>query len=84
MSLPWSPLDQLLAFSLGGPELIVIIIIILLLFGGTKIPQLMRGVGRGMGEFQKGVEEGKHALQKFKDEANRAGTSTEADETNKE
>ncbi|MBK8710977.1 MAG: twin-arginine translocase TatA/TatE family subunit [Niastella sp.] len=35
----------------GGGEWILIIIAILLLFGGKKIPELMRGVGRGMREF---------------------------------
>jgi sec-independent protein translocase protein TatA len=39
--------------GLGGQEIIIILIIILVLFGGTKIPQLMRGLGRGMNEFKK-------------------------------
>jgi sec-independent protein translocase protein TatA len=38
---------------LGGQEIIVILIIILLLFGGRKIPELMRGLGKGMNEFKK-------------------------------
>lgn len=37
----------------GGQELIIILIIILLLFGGSKIPQLMRGLGRGVSEYNK-------------------------------
>jgi sec-independent protein translocase protein TatA len=37
--------------SLGPSELIIIAIIILLLFGGKKIPELMRGLGRGVREF---------------------------------
>ena len=37
----------------GGQEIIVILRMVLLLFGGTKIPQLMRGLGRGMNEFKK-------------------------------
>lgn len=37
----------------GGQEIIIILVIVLLLFGGTKIPQLMRGLGRGMNEFKK-------------------------------
>ncbi len=37
--------------SLGGPEVIVILFAILLLFGGRKIPELMRGLGKGIREF---------------------------------
>ncbi|MCX6315539.1 MAG: twin-arginine translocase TatA/TatE family subunit [Sphingobacteriales bacterium] len=35
----------------GGSEWILIILVVLLMFGGKKIPELMRGVGRGMREF---------------------------------
>lgn len=35
----------------GGPELIIILAVVLLLFGGRKIPELMRGIGKGMREF---------------------------------
>lgn len=38
---------------LGGQEIIIILIIVLLLFGGKKIPELMRGLGRGVSEFNK-------------------------------
>lgn len=55
---------QPLALGLGTPEIIMILVIILLLFGGAKIPQLMRGVGRGVGELQKGLEEGKKTFDK--------------------
>jgi sec-independent protein translocase protein TatA len=37
--------------NLGASELIIIFIIVLLLFGGNKIPELMRGLGRGIREF---------------------------------
>lgn len=37
--------------SLGFNEILIILIIVLLLFGGKKIPELMRGLGRGMREF---------------------------------
>lgn len=43
---------------IGPTELIVILVIVLLLFGGTKIPSLMRGLGQGLHEFKKGVQEG--------------------------
>lgn len=38
--------------KLGATEIIIILVIILLLFGGKKIPELMRGLGRGMKEFK--------------------------------
>ena len=44
-------LNVLLLSMPGGSEWIFIIIIALLLFGGKKIPELMRGVGRGIREF---------------------------------
>lgn len=47
---------------LGGQEYLLIFVLILLLFGGKKIPELMRGVGKGVGELQKGLEEGKRTL----------------------
>jgi len=37
--------------SLGASEIILIFLVVLLLFGGTKIPELMRGLGRGIREF---------------------------------
>ncbi|NNE91418.1 MAG: twin-arginine translocase TatA/TatE family subunit [Verrucomicrobiales bacterium] len=42
---------------IGGPELIVIFLVILLLFGAKKIPELARGIGKGMGEFKKAKED---------------------------
>lgn len=40
----------------GGPELILIAFIVLLLFGGRKIPELMRGLGKGVREFNDAKE----------------------------
>lgn len=37
---------------LGGPEIIVIVVVVLLLFGGKKIPELARGLGKGIREFK--------------------------------
>lgn len=42
----------------GGPELLVIVFIILLLFGAKKLPELSRSLGKSLGEFKKGQEEG--------------------------
>jgi len=43
--------------NIGMGELLVILIIVLLLFGGRKIPEMMRGLGKGVGEFKKGMRE---------------------------
>jgi sec-independent protein translocase protein TatA len=41
---------------LGGPEIAIILVIVLLLFGGKKIPELMRGLGKGVKEFKEGKD----------------------------
>ncbi len=46
----------LLFGSLGAPEIIVIAFIVLLLFGGKKIPELMKGIGKGVKSFKDGVK----------------------------
>ncbi len=43
--------NMLLIFALGGSEILLIFGAVLLLFGGKKIPELMRGVGKGIREF---------------------------------
>ena len=47
-----------LAGFIGPQEIIIILIIVLLLFGGRKIPELMKGLGKGMKEFKKATKEG--------------------------
>ncbi len=44
-------------FNLGTGEIIVIVLIVLLLFGGKKIPELMRGLGKGVKSFKQGMNE---------------------------
>ena len=44
-------MNNLLLFQFFGPEMLVIFFAILLLFGGKKIPELMRGIGKGISEF---------------------------------
>jgi sec-independent protein translocase protein TatA len=46
------PSMNLLLSMPGGSEWILIIAIVLLMFGGKKIPELMRGIGKGMREFK--------------------------------
>ncbi len=47
----------------GGGEWIIIALVILILFGGDKLPELMRGIGKGYGQIQKGLEDGKRKLE---------------------
>ena len=58
----------LLGFLPSGSELIIIALVILLLFGGKKIPELMRGLGKGVKSFKDGVNEAKEEINKAKDE----------------
>lgn len=40
---------------IGGQEIIVILLIVLILFGGKKIPELMKGLGKGVKEYKKAM-----------------------------
>lgn len=42
--------------NLGTGEIVIIAIIVLLLFGGKKIPELMKGIGKGVKNFKDGVK----------------------------
>ena len=46
-----------LLVSLGSQEISIIALVILLLFGGKKIPELMRGLGKGVSQFKKGMND---------------------------
>ncbi len=48
----------LAAFGLGGSELLLILAIVVLLFGGAKLPELARGLGKSIKEFKKASAEG--------------------------
>lgn len=67
-----------LFFGINGSEWLIILIIVLLLFGGKKIPELMRGLGKGVKSFKDGVEDAKRELNstptspRDKDEENKA------------
>ncbi len=50
-------MDYLLFLNLGTGEVLVIALIVLLLFGGKKIPELMKGVGKGVKSFKEGMTE---------------------------
>lgn len=42
---------------IGAPEIIFIVLLVLLLFGGKKIPELMKGLGKGVRSFKQGMNE---------------------------
>jgi sec-independent protein translocase protein TatA len=49
-------LSILLLLGLGTTEIILIALVVLLLFGGRKIPELMKGIGKGVKSFKDGVK----------------------------
>lgn len=57
-------------FGIGGQELIVIAIVILLFFGGKKIPELMRGIGKGVKSFKDGMNGVEATEEKKSEESN--------------
>ena len=54
--------------NIGTGEIILIALVVLLLYGGKKIPELMRGLGKGVKSFKDGVNEAKDEINKAKDE----------------
>jgi sec-independent protein translocase protein TatA len=61
--------------NLAGPDLIIILLIILVLFGAKKLPELARGMGQAVKEFQKAKDE-------FSDELHKAGKPDSTASTN--
>ena len=46
-----------MVFGLGGWEILIIALVVLLIFGGKKIPELMKGLGKGVRNFKEGIKE---------------------------
>ena len=61
-------LKTLLLFGLGGQEILLIALIVLLLFGGAKIPELMRDMGKGVKSFKEGMKEVDEVKKDIEDE----------------
>jgi sec-independent protein translocase protein TatA len=62
-------MNQLLFLgNLGTGEIILIAILVLLLFGGKKIPELMRGIGKGVKSFKDGMSDVENTIRKDIDE----------------
>jgi sec-independent protein translocase protein TatA len=68
----------------GGTEWILILLVVLLFFGGKKIPDLMRGIGRGVREFNDAKESVKKELDAGMKEKGKTTTASEQHEVVKE
>lgn len=79
MTLPALMQGLMLAFlgNIRGTQLLIIVLVVLLLFGGKKIPELMRGLGKGVHSFKQGLEDAKAEINK---PVNPGKTSEEASE----
>lgn len=64
-------LSILLFLGLGGQEILLIGLIVLLLFGAKKIPELMKGLGKGIREFKDASKEVKENIEKGLDDVSR-------------
>ena len=57
-------IDHLLFFNLGGGEIFIILLIVLLLFGSKKIPELARGLGKGIRYFKDATSDVQNEIKK--------------------
>jgi sec-independent protein translocase protein TatA len=62
--------------SLGWNEILLILLVVLLLFGGKKIPELMRGLGKGIREFNDAKDNVRKELEEGMSEKERQKTSS--------
>ena len=58
--------SQILFMNLGPTEILIIALVVLLLFGGKKIPELMKGLGKGVKNFKEGMNEVKDVTKEEK------------------
>ena len=59
--------------NLGAGEIIIIALVVLLLFGGKKIPDLMRGIGKGVRSFKEGISDVEKEIGGIEDDVKKAG-----------
>ena len=64
--------DKCIMFGLGMQEILIIAFIVLLLFGGKKIPELMKGLGKGVKSFKDGMKEVDDELKDLNDKKEEA------------
>ncbi len=69
----------LLFFNLGTGEVIIIALVVLLLFGGRKIPELMKGLGKGVRGFKEGLNDVKDEINRPLNELDELNAKKEAE-----
>ena len=65
--------------NLGAGEIIIIALVVLLLFGGKKIPELMRGIGKGVHSFKEGINDVEKEIGSVETDVKNAGKDTGKD-----
>lgn len=63
--------------NIRGWEWIVIFLLVLLLFGGKKIPELMRGLGKGINSFKRGMQEARDEINRPLDDSSESSENSE-------
>jgi len=66
---------------LSGPHIILILLVVLLLFGGKKIPELMRGLGRGIREFKDAKDNVQREIEEHVSDDKKVTTTTNSTTT---
>ena len=69
--------ESIVLFGLGMQEILVIALIVLLLFGGKKIPELMKGLGKGVKSFKEGMNEVTDMSQESGDRSQESGVRSQ-------
>lgn len=70
-------MKSLLLFNLGVSEVVIIALVVLLFFGGSKIPELMKGLGKGVKSFKDGLND-------IEKDIDKAGQTPKDDVANKD
>lgn len=69
----------LLLFNLGTGEIVIIALVVLLLFGGRKIPELMKGLGKGVRGFKEGLNDVQNEINRPLNELDELNAKKEAE-----
>lgn len=67
--------------GIGAPELLFVFLVVLLLFGGKKLPEVARGLGKGLNEFKKARDDIKSAIDEEADSDERSQSQHYDDKT---